>query len=104
MSTYAKVLPVPDDTSRAYWEGARRHRLTILRCSACGLWIHYPRPDCPRCAATALEPTAVSGRGTVYTFTRSHYVGGPGFEHETPYVIMIVELEEQPGVRIVSNL
>lgn len=100
----AKALPVPDDLSRAYWEGAARHELTVLRCSACGLLVHYPQAQCSRCNGRTLTPHVVSGRGTIYTFTISHYVGGPGFEGETPYVIALVELVEQPGLRIVANV
>jgi uncharacterized OB-fold protein len=104
MEEYRKPLPVPDDLSRPYWEGARRRQLMIQRCAACGLWIHHPKATCPRCGATDLRPAPVSGRGIVHTFTVSHYVGAPGFEGETPYVIVQVELEEQPGLRVVANL
>jgi uncharacterized OB-fold protein len=104
MSEYRKPLPVEDDLSRPYWQGARRGVLLIQRCTACGSYVHYPKPTCPGCGHADLRPTPVSGRGTVYTFTVSHYVGAPGFENETPYVIALVELEEQPGLRLVSNL
>ncbi len=104
MTDYCKPLPVPDDLSRPYWEGARRHQLVIQRCGVCEYWVHHPKPVCPRCAAADLRSAPVSGRGRVHTFTVSHYVGAPGFETETPYVIVQVELEEQPGLRIIANL
>ena len=104
MRAYRKPVPVPDDLSRPFWDGARRHELVVLRCAACGCYVHHPRPSCPRCAGGELRPTRVSGRGTLYSFTVSHYVGAPGFEDEVPYVIVIVELEEQVGLRIVGNL
>jgi hypothetical protein len=104
MGGYRKPVPVPDELSRAYWEGARRHQLVLQRCSVCGFYVHYPKPRCPRCGADDLRATAVSGRGLVHTFTVSHYVGAPGFDGEAPYAIVMVELEEQPGLRIVANL
>jgi len=104
MSEYRKPVPVPDDLSRPYWDGARQNRLMIQRCAACGTYVHYPKPRCPRCAGDVLTPTPVSGRGVVYSFTVSHYVGAPGFESEVPYVIVLVELEEQAGLRIAGNL
>jgi len=104
VSEYRKPLPVPDDLSRPYWEAARRHTLTILRCEACGRWVHYPKARCTACHQEALRPTPVSGRGTIYTYTVSHRAGAPGFEDEIPYVIVLVELEEQPGLRVVGNL
>jgi uncharacterized OB-fold protein len=104
MSEYRKPLPVADDLSRPYWEAARHGVLVIQRCAACATYVHYPKAACPRCGSPDLRPTPVSGRGTVHTFTVSHYVGAPGFENETPYVIALVELEEQPGLRLISNL
>jgi len=101
---YRKPLPVADERSAAYWDGARHRQLMIQRCSACGRWIHYPKATCPACGGTELRPMPVSGRGVVYTFTVSHYLGAPGFEDEVPYVVVLVELEEQEGLRVVGNL
>lgn len=103
MTDYRKPLPIPDDLSRSFWEGARRHELTIERCTACRRWTHPPEGRCPACGGDA-KAEAVSGRATLYTFTVSHYVGAPGFEAEAPYVIVVAELEEQTGLRLVGNL
>ena len=43
----------------------------------------------------------VSGRGVVHSFTVTHFPL-PGFE--PPFAVVLVELEEQPGLRIASNL
>jgi hypothetical protein len=47
-------------------------------------------------------PQPVSGRGSVFTFTVNRYVYNPAVP--VPYVIAIVELVEQVGLRITSNL
>ena len=44
----------------------------------------------------------VSGRGTVFTFTVNHHPFNPSVP--VPYVIAIVELEEQPGLRFTTDL
>jgi acetyl-CoA acetyltransferase len=44
----------------------------------------------------------VSGRGTVVAFTVNHHPWLPGFE--PPYVIANVALEEDPGVRLTTNV
>jgi len=54
------------------------------------------------CGATAAEWTAVSGLGTVFSFTVVHRAPDPAFKAELPYVIAIVALEE--GGRLMSNL
>ena len=52
----------------------------------------------------ALEFAPVSGRGTIYTFTVMHQPSVAGFEGEVPYINIVVELEEQPMLFMVSNL
>ena len=44
----------------------------------------------------------MSGRGTVFTFTVNHQPFNPAVP--VPYVIAIVELEEQAGLRIATNI
>lgn len=46
----------------------------------------------------------VSGRGTIYSFTVMHQPNVAGFEEEIPYINILVELEEQPLLFLVSNL
>jgi uncharacterized OB-fold protein len=49
---------------------------------------------------TAPEP--VSGRATVASFTVNHQVWEADLD--VPYVLALVELEEQPDVRLVTNI
>jgi uncharacterized OB-fold protein len=51
-----------------------------------------------------LGPKPVSGFGYVYTFTKVFHAIHPMFESKIPYIIAIVELDEQPGLRVLSNL
>ena len=46
----------------------------------------------------------MSGRGKVYSFIVTHHVVTPGFEDDAPYVVALVELEEQAGLRLVTNI
>jgi uncharacterized OB-fold protein len=97
-------FPVPQitDENGAFWTGGRDGELLITRCSACGYWVHPPSPRCPQCFSDAVEPQAVSGRGTVYTFTINRQAWVPGLE--VPFVIAMVELDEQPGLRLMTNI
>ncbi len=100
----ARPLPLADSESRPYWEGARRHELVVLRCPECAYYVHYPQEQCPRCGTGKLVPSRVSGRGVVHSYTITHHRAAPGFEDRVPFVVALVELEEQRGLRIVSNL
>lgn len=104
MAEYLRPLPVVDQFSQAYWEGAKQRRLVITRCGACRFYAHPPRPGCPRCQSEAMAGEAVSGRGTVYSYSVMHNRGNPGFDEDLPYAVVIVELEEQPGLITVGNL
>jgi uncharacterized OB-fold protein len=101
ISEYRKPLPHPSPTSRAFWEAARRHELTLQQCAECGKFIYYPRPLCPRCFSDRLEWKKCSGRGMVHSYTVARYSPAPAFT-EIPFVLAIVELEEGP--RITTNI
>jgi uncharacterized OB-fold protein len=56
---------------------------------------------CPDCLGSDLEPEVVSGRATVASFTINEQQWIPGSEH---YVIAWVAIEEQPDIRLTTNL
>lgn len=95
---------VDDPLSAFFWEGTRQGELRIQRCQACGTFIHLPRPVCRHCLSFDLAPAVVSGRGTVHSFTITHRAFHPFFVDRLPYVLAVVELVEQKGLRMVTNL
>lgn len=96
--------PTPDALSAFFWEGCQAGVLQIQRCSSCGTFIHYPRPVCRSCLGTDLAPAAVSGDGTVYSFTVAHQAFHPWFADKLPYVIATIELVEQAHLHLISNV
>jgi uncharacterized OB-fold protein len=87
-----------------FWAGARNGELVIQRCRKCGLFVHLPRPVCRRCQSFELGHEVVSGRGTLYSFTETHKAFHPFFVDRVPYLLAVVELEEQPELRLLTNL
>ena len=76
---YKKPIPIPDEASRPFYEGAREHKLMLQRCSACGTW-HWPVISrCPVCLSTEVDWAQASGKGTLYTFALMHQILHPGF-------------------------
>lgn len=95
-------LPLIDDDNRHFWQGGRDGSLLIMRCRSCGWWIHQPQPVCPRCLSFDVEPHPTSGHGTVAAYTINYQRWIPDLE--VPYVLAMVELEEQAGLRLMTRL
>jgi hypothetical protein len=99
-----KPVPVIDELTRPFWEAARERRLVVQQCGACGYYNHPPRSFCDSCLSQQLAYAPVSGRGKIYTFTVMHQRDVAGFEEESPFVNIVVELEEQQRLLMVSTL
>jgi uncharacterized OB-fold protein len=97
-----RLLPAVGPDNEHFWQGGGDGELRFLRCDACRYYIHPPAPLCPECLGRALTPGAVSGLGVVHTYTVNHQPWIPGFD--PPYVVAIVELAEQPGLRLTTNI
>ena len=104
MESPAPPVPVRNPLSAFFWDGAMERRLLIQRCNHCGTYIHLPRPICRRCQSFDLSPSQVSGRATLYSFTVTHKAFHPYFVERTPYMVASVELVEQPGLLVLTNL
>jgi uncharacterized OB-fold protein len=97
-----RLLPRLDDTNRYFWTSGEDGKLRFLRCQQCGYWLHPPAPRCPSCLSKELDVEAVSGQATLHTFTVNHQPWYPGLD--PPYVIAIVELPEQQGLRLTTGI
>lgn len=97
-----RILPAIDLDSQAYWTSGKDGVLAIFRCHSCAAYVHPPVPFCAACDSVDVVPQAVSGRGTVVTFTVNHKAWVPGLP--VPYVLALVALEEAPEVRLVGNI
>ena len=97
-----RVLPAVTPENEHFWLGGADRELRFLRCADCGYWLHPPQPVCPACLGRSLAPEAVSGRATVHTFSINVQQWMPG--PEPPYVVAIVELPEQEGLRLTTNI
>lgn len=85
-----------------FWSSGADGTLRLLGCQSCERLHHPPLPRCPFCQHTDVAPRPVSGRGTVATFTVNHQPFMPGFA--LPYVIAFVELDEDPTIRLTTNI
>jgi uncharacterized OB-fold protein len=100
----AKPIPLADEITRPFWDAINQRQLAVQRCGACGYYNHPPRNVCDACLSQELRFEPVSGRGRIHTFTVMHQRDVPGFETESPFINIVVELDEQSMLLMVCNL
>lgn len=97
--------PLPDEDSAGFWEATRAGHLELCRCQGadCRRWLQPPLERCPKCwSQTAWE--GVSGGGEVHSFIVVHQPAIPGYRDQLPYVVGLVTLDEQPGLRLPGRI
>lgn len=97
-----RLLPRVTPQTEPFWTGGQDGALRFQRCADCGYWLHPPSPICPECLGKHLITAEASGAATLHTFTVNHQAWYPGLD--PPYVVAIVDLPEQDGLRLTTNL
>lgn len=96
-----RMIPELTEHNRAFWTGGADGRLHVPYCEPCARWVSPPEAECPDCDA-ALVARAVTGEGTVFSYTVNHHAFNPAVP--PPYVIAIIELAEQTDLRLAANI
>ena len=96
-----RVLPSLDSENEFFWTSGAEGVLRFMCCNDCSLFLHPPIPQCPRCESRRISPRAVSGLGEIHSYTINHQ---PWDGDPTPYAIALVELQEQKGLRLTTNV
>jgi uncharacterized protein len=97
-----RVPPLLTEVNREYWQGGQNDELLVPRCRSCHRWFLAPALVCPACLSRQVDIRPASGQGTIAAFTINHHPWRP--DATDPYVIAIVELADQPGLRVISNI
>lgn len=94
--------PRLDADNRAFWTGGAEGRLNIAKCGDCGGFIHPPREICRHCLSENVAPHAVSGTGTVDSYTINFQPWAK--DMQVPFVIARVRLDDAPDVILTTNI
>jgi uncharacterized OB-fold protein len=100
-------IAVPDTDYpplKPYFEAARAHEFRLPRCSACDTFNWYPHDACAACGGTDFTWTKMSGRGRLFSWAVVRRALHPPLAVFEPYVSAVIEIEEDPKVRIVTRL
>lgn len=100
-------LPLPNideiDT-RVWWAACQRRELTVQQCATCDAFRHPPVPICHECHSFDFRWTPVGGRGVVFSYILPHHPVHPALRGHPPYNVVLVELPDAGGVRMIGNL
>lgn len=94
----------PDGSTAPFWAAARQHRLVFPWCTACGVARPALAPRCVQCGGTTAEWRDSVGNGVIFSFTIARHAVTAHFGPYVPYAIVVVELDDVPGVRLLSNV
>ena len=94
----------PDATTAPFWDACRKRELRLQRCADCGVFRQPPSPGCPRCGSARSDWPLLSGRGKVFSYTIVHHAAVPPLAAEVPYNVVVIEFDDAPGARLISNL
>lgn len=101
-SQLKKPSPVKQPWTEEFWKGTKQHKFLIQHCDDCGKNIFYPRKVCPECRSSNLSWIESKGKGTLFSYTITHYGVEQRFASELPYVLCMVDMDE--GIRVFSRI
>lgn len=96
--------PIPEYGAEPFWQGCNEEKLLMQCCSCCQKLRWHPTPVCMHCGSDDYQWRQLSGRGKINTWTVITHPVHPAAVAKVPYVVVVVELVEQAGLTIVSNL
>jgi uncharacterized OB-fold protein len=96
------IAPEMDHDTTAYWQHLKEHEVRLQKCTECRRFRFPPYPNCPHCGALGGDWEAISGKGSLYSWTVVHHPIDPRLKDEVPFVLALVQMEEGP--RIVGRL
>jgi uncharacterized OB-fold protein len=99
-----KLIPVPDDLSRPFWDAINEKRLVVQNCTGCNTMQYPPRVACQHCGSDKYEWKETSGKGHILSFFVTYDGRYQRRIADQPYNVAIVTLDEDPGINFYANL
>ena len=93
-------LPALDHLNTAFFTNGK---LVVQQCSKCALFQHPPEDVCQACQSFELRHFESAGAGKVESVAVVHHPIHPGLADQVPYAIVVVSVDDAPGVLVVGN-
>lgn len=101
-TTGGLIPTTTDPDTRGFFEAAARDVLAVSICSVCETVLHPPLGVCRACGSQAITWQATSGSATLYSWAVVEHQ--PDSPVAVPFTLVLVELDDYPGVRFVGRL
>jgi uncharacterized OB-fold protein len=98
------LYPALDPDAAAFFGPVERGELHVQQCDSCTRLRFPPRPMCPWCHSFDSSWVPTTGRGTVWSYCVPHAPLLPAYTDLAPYVVIVVALDDDPRIRIVSSM
>jgi uncharacterized OB-fold protein len=96
-------VPAPDGLDADFWSGLEIDELRVQECRSCGTR-QFPEWICHRCLGFDLAWVPVRPVGTIYSWERVWNPSHPVVAPALPYLVVLVQLDDAPEVRMIGNL
>ena len=94
------ILPGLDRLNRAFFTSGK---LMLQQCANCSTIQHPPEEVCKACRSFELGHFESAGRGRVVSVAVNHHPIHPGMKDVVPYAIVLVSVDDAPGIFVVGN-
>jgi uncharacterized OB-fold protein len=96
-------VPSPDGLDAPFWAGLDQDELRVQTCRSCGTR-QFPEWICHHCLGFDLGWAPVAPTGTIYSWERVWNPSHPAVAAGLPYLVVLVQVDEAPAVRMIGNL
>ena len=100
-----KLIPVPDEVGKPFWDAVNEKHLVLQNCTACGKLQYPPRRTCSTCgSADSLEWKEVEGKGHIAACIVIEDGRLQRRMEDMPYNMALITLDQDPGINFYANL
>jgi uncharacterized protein len=99
-----KLIPVPDELSKPFWDAVNEKRLIVQHCVVCNTLQYPPRQHCQNCDSNDLDWKETNGRGHILEFVVLDDSHLPMRAQDQPVNLALVTLDEDPRINFYANL
>jgi uncharacterized OB-fold protein len=89
--------------SAPFWEGTRQSEIRFPKCQVCNKFHWYPSTLCPFCHSPDIKWQAIKSQAKLFTWAYVKW-NLPAFGIRGPFIMVLVEFDEAPGLYLTSDL